>query len=650
MKHLFFFLTIFLITYFAVAQKNYIDSLLTQVNKAKEDTNKVLALSALADYYGFNQFDSSIFYAGKTIDLSEKINYPYGSFLGGRALFFAYNCQGNYSSALEATLQNFKIAERIRNRRPHAWGSVHYFLGVLNREMENFNAAISFFRHAIKIKSEGEGTPGDIFPDYSQLALVYQKLKQPDSALRLAEKGYELSLKPNRYIRFSSLASLILGNMYSDAGRFELAKKYFLIGAQQSRMYRNTYFLARSYNSLASLFYKLNNLDSCVYYARTSLQLCQEHNFSEYALDASSILTRAFESQNNTDSSYKYLKIMVAARDSVFSPAKMHKFQQFVFNEAQRQNKILEEQQKYKNRIKTYGLLSGIFVLLLIAFILRRNNKQQQRAKNQIEKAYKNLKATQAQLIQSEKMASLGELTAGIAHEIQNPLNFVNNFSGLNKELLTEMNDEIGKGNYNEAATIAKDVIDNQEKINFHGKRADAIVKGMLQHSRSSSGVKEPTDINALVDEYLRLAYHGFLAKDKSFNAKFETDLDKTVGKINIIPQDIGRVLVNLINNAFYAVNERRRVEGPGYEPTVTVSTAKQNGTIELKVNDNGNGIPQKIVDKIFQPFFTTKPTGQGTGLGLSLAYDIIKAHGGEIRVETEEGKGSAFIIQLQFN
>jgi signal transduction histidine kinase len=244
-------------------------------------------------------------------------------------------------------------------------------------------------------------------------------------------------------------------------------------------------------------------------------------------------------------------------------------------------------------------------------------------------------------------MASLGELTAGIAHEIQNPLNFVNNFSEVSNELLDEMNEEIEKGNVEDAKAIAIDVKQNLEKILHHGKRADGIVKGMLQHSRSSSGVKEPTDINELADEYLRLAYHGLRAKDKSFNASMKTEFDESLEKINIIPQDIGRVILNLITNAFYVVTERKKQEGDGYEPLVSVLTKKENGSVRIIVKDNGNGIPQKVLDKIFQPFFTTKPTGQGTGLGLSLSYDIVKAHGGELKVETKEGEGSEFTITV---
>lgn len=274
-------------------------------------------------------------------------------------------------------------------------------------------------------------------------------------------------------------------------------------------------------------------------------------------------------------------------------------------------------------------------------------NEEIEAQKQKLEEALTELKSAQAQLIQSEKMASLGELTAGIAHEIQNPLNFVNNFSEVSNELLDEMKQEIDNGEMDEVKAIADDVKQNLEKILHHGKRADGIVKGMLQHSRTSTGQKELTDINALADEYLRLAYHGLRAKDKSFNATMKTDFDESITKINVISQDIGRVILNLITNAFYAVSERKKLNIEGYEPVVTVSTRKFNDRITVHVKDNGTGIPQKVMEKIFQPFFTTKPTGQGTGLGLSLSYDIVKVHGGELKVETIEGEGSEFIIQL---
>ncbi len=280
-----------------------------------------------------------------------------------------------------------------------------------------------------------------------------------------------------------------------------------------------------------------------------------------------------------------------------------------------------------------------------------------------------NLKATQSQLIHAEKMASLGELTAGIAHEIQNPLNFVNNFSDVNTELLDELNDAAKKGDLQEVITLVKDIKDNEAKIMHHGKRADAIVKSMLQHSRTSEGQKEPTDINALADEYLRLAYHGLRAKDNSFNATLKTDFDQNIRKISVIPQDIGRVLLNILSNAFWAVSASKSTpKSPKgdlpYEPTVTVTTkllkspsgdlgVKRSAGdlgVKISISDNGNGIPKDDLGKIFQPFFTTKPTGHGTGLGLSLSYDIVKAHGGEINVETEEGKGTTFIVSIPAN
>jgi signal transduction histidine kinase len=267
---------------------------------------------------------------------------------------------------------------------------------------------------------------------------------------------------------------------------------------------------------------------------------------------------------------------------------------------------------------------------------------------NELQETISNLKSTQSQLIQSEKMASLGELTAGIAHEIQNPLNFVNNFSEVSSELIDEMNEELDKGDIEEAKAISKDVKQNLVKINHHGKRADSIVKGMLQHSRAGGDKKEPTNINKLSDEYLRLAYHGLRAKDKSFNAELVTDFDETLKPVNAVPQDIGRVILNLLTNAFYATQEKQNSNQEDYKPKVIISTKKKNDKLEITITDNGNGIPDDVRDKIFQPFFTTKPTGKGTGLGLSMSYDIItNGHNGELSVKTKKGELTEFTIQL---
>lgn len=279
---------------------------------------------------------------------------------------------------------------------------------------------------------------------------------------------------------------------------------------------------------------------------------------------------------------------------------------------------------------------------------LELKRKAVEESNDALQKSLEELKAAQQQLIQSEKMASLGELTAGIAHEIQNPLNFVNNFSDVSKELLDEMKVELEKGNMEDAREIANDVIQNLEKILHHGKRADSIVKGMLQHSRSGSGEKELTDLNNLVDECLRLSYHGMRAKDKSFNAKTDSSLDAGLPQIKIVSQDIGRVLLNLFTNAFYSVLQKKKNADGNYEPLVSAKTILESGKVKIIVEDNGIGIPQRVIEKIFQPFFTTKPTGEGTGLGLSMSYDIItKGHNGELQVETKEGEFARFTIIL---
>jgi signal transduction histidine kinase len=330
-------------------------------------------------------------------------------------------------------------------------------------------------------------------------------------------------------------------------------------------------------------------------------------------------------------------------------------------NELQQQFRITSLDKDLNAQRQTRALLlSGLGLFVIFAGVLFALNRQKKKAnsllqlqkqeistqRDQLEKTLKDLKETQLQLIQKEKMASLGELTAGIAHEIQNPLNFVNNFSDVNKELALELTQELQHGNVDDAIEIANDIITNSEKINHHGKRADAIVKNMLQHSRTAGGARELKNINALADEYLRLAYHGLRAKDKSFNAALVTNFEESIGNVSIVAQDISRVLLNLYNNAFYAVAEKKKLNAD-FSPEVSVTTRKINDAVEITVKDNGDGIPEAIVNKIFQPFFTTKPTGQGTGLGLSLSYDIVKAQGGELRLKTKEGEGCEFILSL---
>ncbi len=317
-----------------------------------------------------------------------------------------------------------------------------------------------------------------------------------------------------------------------------------------------------------------------------------------------------------------------------------------------KQRKALEKERKKREAEEEQARVIAAQKDVLEVMVAERT-AELTRQKEELQAALENLKETQTQLVQSEKMASLGELTAGIAHEIQNPLNFVNNFSEVNTELAGELKGIIDKLTISDKVkddlkTITDDIVQNHEKILYHGKRADTIVKSMLQHSRTNTEQKEETDINELADEYLRLSYHGLRAKDKTFNAVFETNLDPKVGKIKVIPQDIGRVVLNILNNAFYAVNEKKKTAGENYQPGVWVSTKRLGKQIVIEIRDNGNGMPDSVKDKIFQPFFTTKPTGKGTGLGLSLSYEIItKGHGGSLDVESKEGEMTRFIIKL---
>ena len=342
----------------------------------------------------------------------------------------------------------------------------------------------------------------------------------------------------------------------------------------------------------------------------------------------------------------------LAEQDKALQQSKLDK--QTLLSAQKEQALLLKDKKLAVQRLQRNILLAGAVAFLLLSFFIFRNYRNQRKANSNLkiqqaktEQALADLKSAQEQLIHSEKMASLGELTAGIAHEIQNPLNFVNNFSEINNEMLEEMKQEIESGNYAEALAIATALRDNNAKVHHHGKRADGIVKGMLQHSRTGNRSKEPIDINSLADEYLRLSYHGLRAKDKNFSANYTSSFDESIGKVKVVPEDIGRVLLNLLNNAFYAVNEKKKKLNGSFEPTVSVSTKRSGNQVEIAVKDNGNGIPSQALQKIYQPFFTTKPTGQGTGLGLSLSYDIIKAHGGELKVKTEEGEFAEFVIQL---
>ncbi len=649
------------------------DNLKRSLQTEKNDTIKLAAFRSLGFYYQDFKPDSGLYFHEQQLALSKKLKMNLWQADAYSQAGYVFNILGNFMKSYEYHSEAMKLAGDEKNEsdnwRPWTFSNAtnaheaRIAIGGMNYQMVanlwgnmgEFEKRKASLQESVKL-GESINNGKIIFIVNSQLASTYS----PDSALLFLKKSIEIAAKAgfNR-----------VGNTY-----FSIASKYIqksiwdsaLIFAHKAaarlREDNELIRLTGTYYLISRIFREQKLNDSSLFYAKKTFETSQLLGSYSNILTGYYSLFLAYNLINNQDSAYKYISLVSRLNDSLKNAriASLTEYQKFSFNEQLRLKKLDEEKTAYANKMNTLGLLAVLGGILVVAVILYRNNRQKQKANKVLETTLTNLKSTQSQLIQSEKMASLGELTAGIAHEIQNPLNFVNNFSELNKELLDEMKDEMNKGNLDDANAIANNVIDNSEKINHHGKRAGDIVKGMLQHSRSSSGQKEPTDINALCDEYLRLSYHGLRAKDKSFNATMITDFDKAIGNINIIPQDIGRVILNLINNAFYVVNEKAlsAVVTPTaakYDPTVSVSTKKignksDNYRIEIKVADNSNGIPQKILDKIFQPFFTTKPTGQGTGLGLSLSYDIVKAHGGELKVETKEGKGSTFTIKLPVN
>ena len=532
-----------------------------------------------------------------------------------------YDALKNRPEALKYYLDALKLSEQ--NKDKFFVGVISYCLGDIYLREGRYKEALEKDSSALKLLLEN-GNEDGIASAYETIGRFYEK--QGDLASAQMNQALEL----NQYTHAI--------NNYTEA---------LLIWQKQDRKG----IIAEQDIALGGIYVKIRQHNKAKKYLEEGLSLALTDDNNDLLKDAYLGVSRLDSSLGNYKQAYNNYKMYVIYLESLKTDENARNGESYRMQfEYDKKEAVVKAAQELKDArtMRTRNLQYVIIAaVLVIAIFLYLNSRQKQKAKTKIEKAYGELKATQQQLIQSEKMASLGELTAGIAHEIQNPLNFVNNFSEVNKELVDELQQELRDGKIDDAISISNDIKENEEKINHHGKRADAIVKGMLQHSRSSAGAKEPVDINKLADEYLRLAYHGLRAKDKSFSATLKTDYDESVGNITVIPQDIGRVILNLVNNAFYAVAEKKKQNPALYEPTVSVGTKKINGKVEIKVNDNGNGIPQKVLDKIFQPFFTTKPTGQGTGLGLSLAYDIVKAHGGDLKVETKEGEGSEFIISL---
>ena len=652
-------------------QRNQLDSMHQVLRNATNDTIRMDAYYKLGMYYDDVNLDSSLYYNEKGIAIARQLNLKLNEAEMLMNSCFPLAKMGNYPKSLKVLEQALEIAGNPSNgkntwhllKRQTAQTYRVWLLGYTHMGFDNLYGYTGDYEKqmtsAYEAKKFAESLKDSLLLAliYSDIGDAYIKLNKLDTAIVFEQKALKyFSAIPFDDRKYEGPVYSSIGSIYQQIGNLDLAKENFERAIRTSSLQNNPARTGDACLQMAMLYQSLEKPDSGLLYAKKALEAFILVGKEKPRAIAYRMISDFYGEQKKIDSSFVYLRLATLLNDSLdkLEKKKLQEFQVDGFNEQIHLQKLEKEKIQTQSKIRTYVMLAGTGVFMLIAFLLYRNNLNRKKAntllqkqKEEVQSTLSELKSTQAQLIQSEKMASLGELTAGIAHEIQNPLNFVNNFSEVNKELLIEMKDEIKKGNMNEVDAIADDVISNEEKINHHGKRADAIVKGMLQHSRISTGVKEPTNINALADEYLRLAYHGLRAKDKEFNAIMKTDFDNSIGKTNIIPQDIGRVLLNLYNNAFYAISEKKKQQPNGYEPTISVTTKKNHDKVKLTVKDNGNGIPQKVIDKIFQPFFTTKPTGQGTGLGLSLSYDIIKAHGGEIKVETKEGKEAEFIILL---
>ena len=620
-------------------------------------------------YYVKGEMGEALTYWRESLNIFEKISEETGISNMLNNIAAIYFAQGDDKKALEYSLRSLNIAEKLKDTLRTV--SALVIIGSIYRNNKATEAkALNYLLKALPLSEamghiDGAGTIsaniGELYFDLNDFtnAIVY----------------FERSIKSQDSSTNTSYAYNGLGKTYLKQGDFKQALNYHTKALAIAKEINDKVNEGISLEGIANVYNGKNDYAAAINYYNKAITIAKENKVIVQLKDLYLKMALTYSKTSDYKKAFKYKSLYAEAKDTLYETETNIKLGslQFDLDMQKRDDSILLaknvelqelrfEKFASRNALKTYTLVGCLTILVIVAVFLYRNNRQKQKAKTEVEQAFTELKSAQAQLIQSEKMASLGELTAGIAHEIQNPLNFVNNFSEVNQELIEEVKSQKSKLKSDELDELLNNIADNEEKINHHGKRADAIVKSMLQHSRASAGQKEPTDINALADEYLRLAYQGQRAKDKSFNVKLVTDFDQSIHKINIIPQDIGRVLLNLFNNAFYAAplppEGGFKETKSQHEPTMWVKTSKLppeyiptfsggGGGAVISVRDNGPGIPPNIIDKIFQPFFTTKPTGQGTGLGLSLSYDIIKAHGGELKVETKEGEGTEFIIQL---
>jgi two-component system NtrC family sensor kinase len=663
-----------------MAQRPQPDSLKKHLMAAKTDSERYAVTARLGFYYLERNRQLSLNYWNRAILIAKKNDDPIDEAYGLAVRAYLLMEVGKYPESFQYLQEasrlsenpadenkswNFEHKANMHESRLAVLAQIHHKIGLLMGETSNIEEEIIQFKKAIVLCEESKSIQ---LLGLSHMTLAQAYLLTNKSDLALTEyKNAERVYNQVKFLGYMGSVYRGLAEIYLKRGQRILALQYAHQAVNAAKAQNNFSGLSSSYEYLTNYYLGLKQPDSSFYYAVRTIRVVRMMGSKDLG-NAYENLYKSYRLKNNRDSAYKYQTLALTAQDSTYQSTikSLADFQKLSFSEKLHSQALEKEKEAIQTRIRIYVLLTAIGMLLLLSIIFYLNYRQKQKAnhllheqKEEIETQRDNLghaldelKSTQKQLIQSEKMASLGELTAGIAHEIQNPLNFVNNFSEVNKEMLEELKAESEKPKAERDEQLENDLIndliENEQKINHHGKRADFIVKGMLQHSRTSTGERELTNINTLADEFLKLSYHGLRAKDKNFNAEMITHFDEALPKVNIAQQDIGRVLLNIFNNAFYAVNQKKKTAGDGYKPEVTVSTAIEKDSLVIKVKDNGNGIPDAIKDKIMQPFFTTKPTGEGTGLGLSLSYDIVvKGHGGAITVDSKEGDFTEFRLIL---
>ena len=828
----------------SLAQARLTDSLKAVLRTQPPDTNRVNLLLRLTQLYWYSRPDTAMSLARQALTLSNQTGFTTGQIRSISTTGTIFRITGDYPKALQMHLLALKKAEAAGDRF-----RVAQLLGNIGNDYSDQGNHRLLIDYTLKALSEAEIIANQrlILTNTLNLGDGYEKLNRLDSALFYTNKAYALATKAENQ-QLVGIALNNLGNIYAKRGQDAAALGYYRRSLPIYSQFEDEDGFCEVYMGMATVFARKGTTDSSLYYANRTLTIARKAGFVKWVMKASDFLTRYYTATRQIDSAFAYQSAALVAKDSLFSQEKQRELQRLSFEETQRQQELEDARDQARTELKFKLLVGGLLSLLVVAFLLYRNNRQKQKAnrllqsqkqeidqkaaelsvqKESLQQAYTNveqlgeigrkitaslsvehiigtvyanvntlmdaavfgiglynparqsldfpatyergqvlpsyanalddanrlavrcftdrreislghldaehgaftpalptpqqgqqavsliylpllvkdkrlgvitvqsfardaysdyhlfmlraiavytaialenaesfetlnqtvqrLKVTQSQLVQKEKMASLGELTAGIAHEIQNPLNFVNNFSEVSTELVAELREEETKAHRDPELIkeLLDDLSENLQKITHHGGRASSIVKGMLEHSRTSTGERQPTNLNALADEYLRLAYQGLRAKNKSFNAELTTDFDPTLMPVEVVPQEIGRVLLNLYNNAFYAMQQHQRTAPADYKPKVTVSTKQFDNqsdrrAVKIRISDNGTGIPDAVRSKIFQPFFTTKPTGEGTGLGLSLSYDIItKSHGGTLEVVSKEGEGTEFIVTL---